>query len=141
MPDDGDVNPWLGRLARDGYRVSPPKAPDALTAAQAESGRNWPRDLVLLYQACDGVFDTLSEMWVIWPLGKLPEQNRWLRESFYDFPYDLIAFGDNGCGEPFCTNEKSPSVVCWYPIEGEARIVASDLNDFWQGWASGTLKS
>ncbi|MGZ4490174.1 MAG: SMI1/KNR4 family protein [Mycobacteriaceae bacterium] len=70
----------------------------------------------------------------------MQEQNRSLRERFYDFPYDLLAFGDDGCGEPFCTSENDSRVACWYPIEGEARIVASNLNDFWRGWATGTLK-
>ena len=109
--------------------------------AQTETMPPWPASLVSVYEACDGVLDLLAQQWVIWPLMQLVDENRHLRDTYGAFPIDAIAFGDNGCGEPFCVRANDPAVACWYPMEGEARIVAPDLQQFWDAWDSGSLRT
>ena len=138
---DALVNPWISLLAREGYEVAPPQSRELLAQAQAETIPPWPPSLVSLYEACDGVLDLLAQHWAIWPLRQLVEENRHLRDTNGDFPIEAIAFGDNGCGEPFCVRVDDPGVSCWYPIETEARIVASDMKEFWEAWDSGTLRT
>jgi hypothetical protein len=99
------VNEWTRLLGREGYEVLLPHSHEAQAQAQAETVPPWPPALVDLYAACDGVLDVLAQQWVVWPLRQLVEKNRRLRASSGQFPIDMIAFGDNGCGEPFCGYE------------------------------------
>ena len=94
MPD------WRELLRSDGYELMPGTHPDAIDAVEAALGMQFPGELRSLYLASDGVFDTSGQWWVIWPLGMLAEENERRRRAGV-LPADLIAFGDDGTGDPF----------------------------------------
>jgi len=54
-----------------------------------------------LLAAADGLFSRRGQWWVIWPSGRIVEDN--LRAwGASQLDTDLIAFGDDGTGNPFC---------------------------------------
>jgi cell wall assembly regulator SMI1 len=71
--------------------------------AEAEKilGLRLPVELRSLYERTDGVFNDRGELWVIWHLDRLVADNRtnWNRRRL---PSSLLAFGDDGAGNPFC---------------------------------------
>jgi hypothetical protein len=51
----------------------------------------------------------------------------------------MIAFGDDGAGDPFCVEEGQSSVSCWYALEDRKEPLALDIATFWRGWTGGTI--
>jgi hypothetical protein len=66
-----------------------------------------------LYETSDGRFSEEGQWWVIWPLDRLVAENKyaWRR----GLPTTLIAFGDDGTGNPFCVEvgATSSKVLRW----------------------------
>jgi hypothetical protein len=54
-------------------------------------------------------------------------------------PKSMIAFGDDGAGDPFCVEEGQSSVSCWYALEDRKEPLALDIATFWRGWTGGTI--
>ncbi|WP_091074736.1 SMI1/KNR4 family protein [Microlunatus sagamiharensis] len=74
---------------------------------------------------------------MIWSLEELVEMapSAWCTELS---AAGLVAFGTDGAGTSFCLRrDGTPTVLAWYPIDGEARAVAASLADFWTTWTVG----
>ena len=89
----------------------------------------------------NGVWD------VAWPLRRLVEANlsHWSDHSL-PLPRDLLAFGDDGTGKPFClrlhaASEAHSEVVSWSWIDDHGRAVAPDLYVFWLRWLQSEIKT
>ena len=150
--------------ADDGYELSPDAGAGEIAAVEAALEAVFPEQLREVYQTSNGVFDQglnahgwsatgnvgyhheLGNNWfvepsvgVIWPLEMLAQENMQRREVGV-LPADLIAFGDDGTGDPFCVpRDGSDGVFYWSPIDGEATLLAGAIADFWSGWVAGTL--
>lgn len=106
--------------------------------AEAELGWSLPADLRDLYLATDGLRDDDARLQVVWPLEELVAMSRsqWCADLAAE---DLVAFGSDGAGTSFCLRrDGSPTVLGWYPVDGEARAVAASLADFWTAWTTGS---
>src|SRR3954470_13448805 len=70
-----------------------------------------------LYRESDGRYTPEGQWFVVWPLGRLIEDNLdpWNR----GLPRNLLAFGDDGTGNPFCVDldEPTDAVVRWNWID------------------------
>jgi cell wall assembly regulator SMI1 len=129
---------WPALLQKEGHELQPGARPEALDAAEGVVGLRLPDDLRSLYMVSDGVFDTVGQWFVIWPVGMLCEQNTLLRNAGL-FPGSVIAFGDDGTGAAFCMKPGQQGVSCWHPIDGSMQRLASDIVTFWRGWTDGTI--
>jgi hypothetical protein len=131
---------WRRLLGVDnGYQLRPGAGPDKVAAAEAALEAVFPADLKELYLASDGVFDAPGEWFVIWPLEMIAEENMRRREAGV-LPADLIAFGDDGTGDPFCVpRDGGDGVFFWYAIGDEATHLANSVAAFWSGWVANTL--
>ena len=129
---------WPALLQKEGYELQPGARPEALEAAEGVLGLRFPDGLRSLYMVSDGVFDTVGQWFVIWPVGMLADQNTRLRNGGL-LPGGLIAFGDDGTGDVFCMKPGQQDVSCWHPIDGSMPQLAWDLATFWRGWADGTI--
>jgi hypothetical protein len=129
---------WRGLLDADGHNLRPGARPDAISEAERVIGLRFPGELRSLYLASDGVFDTGGQWWVIWPLAMLAAENTSRRQAGV-LPAGLIAFGDDGTGNPFCMRPGYEDVGCWHPIDGRYQPLAANLAAFWQGWAGQTI--
>ena len=130
---------WPALLQREGYELQPGACPEALEAAEGVLGLRFPDGLRSLYMVSDGVFDTVGQWFVIWPVGMLADQNTRLRNGGLLPSGPVIAFGDDGTGDVFCMKPGQQDVSCWHPIDGSMPQLASDLATFWRGWADGTI--
>ena len=125
--------------ADDGYELCPDAGAGEIAAVEAALEAVFPEQLREVYQTSNGVFDRPGQWFVIWPLEMLAQENMQRREVGV-LPADLIAFGDDGTGDPFCVpGDGSDGVFYWSPIDGEATLLAGAIADFWSGWVAGTL--
>jgi hypothetical protein len=125
--------------ADDGCQLRPGAGPDEVAAAEAVLEAVFPAELKGLYLASDGVFDAPGQWFVIWPLEMLAEENVQRRRAGI-LPADLIAFGDDGTGDPFCVpQDGGDGVFFWDAIDGEATRLANSVATFWSGWVADTL--
>jgi SMI1 / KNR4 family (SUKH-1) len=127
--------------ADDGYELCPGAAAGEVTAAEAALTAVFPADLRQLYLASDGVFDRPGQWFVIWPLAEVITRNQqaWARDSSPS-RRELVGFGDDGTGAPFCVPRHGGSEVsAWSPIDSEATLLAPSVAGFWSGWVAGTL--
>ena len=129
---------WRTVLDADGYGSRPGVDVQTLHRAESMLGRRLPAWLASLYRDSDGVLDVAGKWFVIWPIDMLVAENlaRW---SASDLPRHLLAFGDDGAGYPFCLQGHESPVVCWYPIDQSAVVLAPDIESFWRGWTSGSI--
>jgi hypothetical protein len=124
--------------------LAPGCTPTQLEDAELRLGHELPNELKSMLSETDGIYDLDGQWNVAWPLKQLVSDNLNLRQNQeLTFP-DLLAFGDNGCGEPFC-RPIAPSatdrntVLHWAPIHGETTDLAPSLHAFWAGWLSGQI--
>jgi hypothetical protein len=131
---------WTQSLAVDTYRLIDP--PDSATVERAESdlGLPLPTELRELYRECDGIFDVAGQWFVVWPLAAVVARNK---EAWAAQGVDrraLLAFGDDGTGDPFCVLcDGSRTVVIWSEIEHTATHLADGIEPFWSAWTSDKL--
>jgi hypothetical protein len=132
---------WARSLPVDSFRLSHPPDSGVVERAESELGVSLPPELRDLYRESDGVFDTAGQWFVIWPLADVVTRNRaaWDAAQGLD-RRALLAFGDDGTGDPFCVPcDGSRAVVVWSEIDGSATYMADDIERFWSAWTSGTL--
>ena len=125
---------WLSTLGAARYRLGIPATVAQLAATERALDATLPSDLRKLYLVTDGVFDLPGEWFVIWPLADMVDRNRadWL--TYPDSPTrcDLVAFGDEGTGNPFCTARNGGAAVFdWSPIDDTATCLANTITDIW----------
>jgi hypothetical protein len=125
----------------DACELCPAATTDEVTAAEAALAAVLPADLRQLYLVTNGVFDRSGQWFVIWPLPEVVTRNReeWLQDSS-PARRELVGFGDDGTGAPFCVRrDGGSSVFAWSAIEGKPTLLARSVADFWSGWAADTL--
>jgi cell wall assembly regulator SMI1 len=119
------MNQWRQERRASGVAAGEPCSPDRIAHAEATLGRSLPTDLVTLYRAGDGFFDESGQWHVIWPLHRVVDENS---QAWADgrLRHDLLAFGDDGTGAPFCallTETATANIVRWswidHDIEGD----------------------
>jgi hypothetical protein len=124
--------------ADDGHRLQPPATTSEIDAAEVALRLAFPETLRDLYLISNGVFDEPGQWFVIWPLSELISRNQqaWSTES--GERTQLIGFGDDGTGDPFCIRSNG-EVLAWSPIDGQATHLAQELASFWRAWLADTL--
>lgn len=72
---------------------------------------------------------------MVWPLARVVEDNQhaWGAGTL---PRDLLAFGDDGTGNPFCLSLSSPAdeVLRWNWIDREVEVQEGTLQEFIREW-------
>lgn len=125
---------WISALLAHGHVPGAPCADADLLGLAKSLGGEVPQDLRTLYRLGNGVFDEPGQWWIIWPIDRVAEvcSSRWAEDSL---PVDLIAFGDDGTGNPFCINRVEPSnVVRWSWIDGAVDTDEGTFADFVGRW-------
>ncbi|MFC0627088.1 SMI1/KNR4 family protein [Kribbella deserti] len=111
-----------------------------LAAAKRILDRTLPQDLHGLYRHTDGIYDISGQWFSMWRLTDLVS---WNLTSWREGPSErrtLLAFGDDGTGDPFCASlDRDPAVYSWSPVSQEATHLADNLEAFWPGWLSGQI--
>lgn len=110
----------------------------AIADAELQIGRSLPKPLRLIYEGGDGRFRQDGEWWVIWPLDRVivDNQRAW-REG--RLPRSLLAFGDDGTGDPFCVrlDEDTNEVLRWSWIDSAPHGSEGTMADFLRSWIEG----
>ncbi|WP_250444155.1 SMI1/KNR4 family protein [Actinotalea sp. C106] len=110
-------------------------APGAARMAEVERtlGVSLPEPVRALYRVSDGWYSAAGEWFVIWPLRRLVEGNQDAWEL--GLPRNLLAFGDDGTGDPFCVDlDDSTDVVVrwnWIDLEVEPQGSVAAFRDEW----------
>jgi cell wall assembly regulator SMI1 len=110
---------------------------DDLKAAESALGQPIPIPLRGLFTTANGRYRSDGEWWVVWPLERVVEVNveAWRQATL---PRRLLAFGDDGTGNPFCiavTGEDE--VVRWSWIDGDVERMEGAVADFLAEWVPG----
>ena len=94
------------------------------------------------------MFDVRGQWYVGWPLARIVEDNVGFgRDGQSRLGPGLVAFGDDGTGNPFCLavpaldSPRDSKVYWWGWIDLEAVELASSLRDFWEGWLRGEIQT
>jgi hypothetical protein len=139
---DEDLAYWRRLLAADGeYELSPGVTADELAGVEAILDALFPAALRQAYLASDGALLRDGQYYPLWPLAEVLRRNRddWSWDDRKE-RHELVGFGDNGTGEPFCVDRVgSDTVYHWGPIGGEVTPLAGTLAEFWAGWNAGTI--
>ena len=132
---------WPSLLTKAaGLQLRPGATPQALDRCAERLQVTFPAQLKQLYLVSDGVYDQRGHWSVIWSLADLAELNERQWAEGGPQRQELLAFGDDGTGIPFCVSrDGGSSVFSWNPIEARPRWLANDLGDFWAGWTTGEI--
>jgi hypothetical protein len=103
-------------------------------------------DLRALLLESNGVMEMLAidggewfdNMWVVWPTSEIVAKNESFRKGNVTHD-DLLFFASAGTdgilfANPVEKHTAQSSVVAWFPIEDELRLVAPSLREFMQGY-------
>jgi hypothetical protein len=120
----------------DGNEGGQPANPRQIDAAEEQLGSCLPRALRDLYLTSDGIFDRTGQWWVIWPLASLVEgtQSAW---NDTRLPRPLVAFGDDGTGNPFCIradDDDGTLVLRWSWIDKQVEQDEGTFTEFLSEW-------
>jgi hypothetical protein len=103
--------------------------------AEAHLGVALPQALRGLYSSGDGRFREDGQWWVVWPLDQVVDRNlaAW---SDGTLAKELLAFGDDGTGNPFCVDATGhdPAVVRWSWIDGDLDMLVGPMTTFAEQW-------
>ncbi len=94
-----------------------------------------PPSLRSLYENGDGRYSEAGQWYVVWPLVQVAENNeRAWGDGTLD--RDLLAFGDDGTGSPFCVRLSSPNdeVLRWNLIDLEVEVNEGPMAQFVRTW-------
>ena len=107
----------------------------SLEELEASLGVRLPSALRSFLGQHDGWYDAEGQWWAVWPRQRVAEDNEdaWRRG---DLPTDLIAFGDNGTGNPFCVRHPGggDEVVRWSWIDNDVEHNLGSWEAFAQEW-------
>lgn len=130
---------WRALLAADGgFRLREPATAGDLARVEAALGVALTAELRALYLVSDGVYAEQGQWFVIWPLADVVERNS-VEQVGSEGPArrELIGFGDDGTGAPFCVARGGEAGVhLWSPITQEADQVGATVEDFWRTWTA-----
>ena len=89
-----------------------------------------------MYRVADGRFNAAGQWWVVWPLERLVADT--LR-AWGDGALDrtLVAFGDDGTGDPFCVYDAVESPVIRWSVIGSEIEGQLSLDEFEVEWLRG----
>lgn len=107
-----------------------------LAEAETRLGVTLPDALKAMYRAADGRFNDAGQWWVVWPLERLVG---YTLGAWGDglLNRTLVAFGDDGTGNPFCVRSAVESpVMRWSFIDAEVEEELS-LDQFEAEWLEG----
>lgn len=109
--------------------------PRGLASAEGRLGLHLPDSVRQLYIASDGVFHEPGQWWVVWPLERLVTANQHMWED-RTLPTDLLAFGDDGAGAPFCVrvDPETDEVLRWSPIDLDIERSEGSMTTFAREW-------
>ena len=134
---------WRSRfVADDGLEVQPPAGEDDVRAAEAALAVMFPTELRELYRVSNGVFDGPGQWFVVWPLADVVAHNRadWSDAVGDSQRLQLVGFGDDGAGAPFCVSRSGRAgVFVWSALDDEAVLLADTLVEFWTRWQADSL--
>jgi hypothetical protein len=135
------VTDWRQLLSADGgYELRPGAAASEIAAAETALAAAFPAELRQLYLATDGVFDHPGQWFVIWPLSQIVTRNRQAWPQAGPARRELVGFGDDGTGAPFCVpRDGGTGIFAWSAIDRKATLLASSLPGFWSRWTADTL--
>ena len=103
--------------------------------AERRLGVRFPNSLRALYSDGDGRYDDGGHWWVVWPIDQLVAENeKYWREGWLD--RSLLAFGDDGTSDPFCTYHDDPVEVVarWSMIERAVYARYESMDAFVANW-------
>jgi hypothetical protein len=95
----------------------------------------FPNSLRALYSDGDGRYDDGGQWWVVWPIDQLVAENEtYLHEGWLD--RSLLAFGDDGTGDPLCVYHDDPVEVIarWSMIERAVYDRYESMDAFVTSW-------
>jgi hypothetical protein len=123
----------------DGYEVGAPATESQIDAVEEQLGARLPSVLRDLYLTCDGILDQPGQWWVVWPLDRLVEgtQSAWNGALV---PSALVAFGDDGTGNPFCMradDDHGALVLRWSWIDKQVEQDEGSFTEFLDEWCGG----
>jgi cell wall assembly regulator SMI1 len=107
-----------------------------LLEVEAALGAMLPDRLRAQYRVADGRYRQDGQWWVVWPLDRLAADNPDVWKSGM-LSRDLLAFGDDGTGNPFCVPlDGRDEVVRWSWIDGDAVRSEGTLAQFVAEWTN-----
>lgn len=89
-----------------------------------------------MFLEADGRYRSDGDWWVIWPLERLVRENTgaWAKGCLAK---QLVAFGDDGTGNPFCMAlDGDGQVARWSWIDGEVQRSEGMFRDFMAEWVA-----
>jgi hypothetical protein len=109
-----------------------------LEEAEQTLGVAFPALIRKLYDDRDGWWDAAGRWWVVWPLKRVVTENRaaW-DEGVPSLPRALLAFGDDGTGNPFCAAlDGHDEVLRWSWIDDDVECSEGTMDAFRARWLS-----
>lgn len=107
----------------------------ALADAETRLGAAIPPPVRAVYVKANGRYDDAGKWWVVWPVERLVQDNvaAW-KDGL--LPRDLLAFGDDGTGNPFVIRlgAESDDVFRWNWIDDAVEISEGSMEDFLREW-------
>ena len=107
-------------------------------SAEGRLSVSFPARLRRLYEESDGRFSEAGQWWVVWPLDRLVNDNQ---RSWSDgtLTRRLLAFGDDGTGNPFCValNSDADEVLRWNWLDQEVQVNDGGMSQFLHAWLDG----
>jgi hypothetical protein len=141
--DDRDMvlTDWRVLLtAAAGFQVRPGATAEEIAVIEERLDATLPAELRKLYLVSDGVFDERGRWFVVWPLAELARRNELEWAADGAGRRELLGFGDDGVGAPFCVPRDGRSgVFSWNPVDAGPHWLANDIDDFWIGWTTGEI--
>ena len=106
---------------------------ERIDEAEHRLGMALPDWLRRLYAEADGRWADPGQWWVVWPLADVVSRTIEAWDS-YGLDPALVAFGDDGCGDPFCVDSTvADTVVRWSMVDG-GRVEAVGVDEFTSSW-------
>jgi hypothetical protein len=111
------------------------KAERRVAEAEQRLGVRLPERVRALYAASDGRYAEAGQWYVVWPLGRVVEDNQraW---SDGTLPRELVAFGDDGTGNRFCVSPAfmTDEVLRWNSIDLAVEASEGTVAQFVKEW-------
>lgn len=129
--------------SNDGLELQAPADDAAISAAEMALDATFPPELCELYRSSDGVFDGPGQWFMVWPLTRVVDQNRfdWADSDARDADrLTLVGFGDDGPGAAFCVPRNGGSgIFLWAALDHKAVRLADSIGKFWTRWRDNSL--